>query len=192
MKTVAIVGVGALGSHVAMLLRNEAVLKVIDDDRVEQKNVLAQFHGKTGVGKSKTSSLSGTMQLLWGSRLSCVPHRLTSENDDQLLGSPRPDLIVDCLDNGASRRIVQGFARRSGVPCLHGALAPGGQFGRAVWDSEFTVDDEAGLGAATCEGGEHLPFIALVSSYVALAAQRFLRDGIKRGFSVYETGAKAL
>ena len=45
MKTVVIVGVGALGSHVALLGRNWGVqLKLVDFDRIEQKNTQAQFH----------------------------------------------------------------------------------------------------------------------------------------------------
>jgi predicted ThiF/HesA family dinucleotide-utilizing enzyme len=190
MKNVTIVGAGALGSHVAMLLRNEASLKVVDFDRVEQKNTLSQFHGKPGVGKPKVQALAQAIQLLWGHRVGTVPHRLTNENDDQLLSGS--DLVIDCLDNGASRRVVQGFARRSHTPCLHGALAPGGTLGRAVWDEQFVVDDEPGHGAATCEGGEHLPFIALVAGYVAYAAQSFLTRGIRRGFHIFPGGATAL
>lgn len=190
MKNVTIVGAGALGSHVAMLLRNEADLKVVDFDRVEQKNTLSQFHGKPGVGKLKVQALAQTMQLLWGLRVGTVPHKLNTENDDQLLyGS---ELIIDCLDNGTARRIVQGFARRSHTPCLHGALAPGGQLGRSVWDEQFVADDEIGQGAATCEGGEHLPFVALVASYVAYSAQGFLTGGIRRGFHVFPAGATAI
>lgn len=186
-KKVTVVGAGALGSHVAMLLRNEAALKAVDFDRVEQKNVLSQFHGKPSVGKLKVAGLQQTMQLLWGQRIDTVPHRLTGDNAEQVLSGA--DLLVDCLDNGASRRLVQAYARRHSTPCLHGALAPGGSFGRVIWDEDFAVDDEPGEGAATCEGGEHLPFIALLSGYVALAAQRFLQKGIRRGFSVHETNA---
>ena len=163
MKTVVIVGVGALGSHVVQLLRSvEATVKVIDFDRVEQKNVLSQFHGKPHVGKGKVQSLAQTMQFLFGSKIATIPHKLTPENDDQLLSGA--DLIIDCLDNGEARRIVQGFARRYHTPCLHGALAADGGFGRVVWDEHFRIDDEAGAGVATCEGGEHLPFIAITSA----------------------------
>ena len=48
-KAVIVVGVGALGSHVVQLLRNaDATIRVIDFDKVEQKNVASQFHGKPG------------------------------------------------------------------------------------------------------------------------------------------------
>jgi molybdopterin/thiamine biosynthesis adenylyltransferase len=181
-RKVVIVGVGALGSHVLQFSRGLGVtFLLVDFDRVEQKNVTSQFHGKPGVGKNKVQALQQTMQLLWGLKVGVVPHKLTSENDDQLLSGS--DLLVDCLDNGPSRRLVQGFARRTHTPCLHGALAANGVFGRVVWDEDFVIDD-ADEGAATCEDGAHLPFIVMVSSCIARSVQEFLDTGKKVGFQV--------
>lgn len=187
MKTIVIVGVGALGSHVVQFLRNEAALRIVDFDRVEQKNVLSQFHGKPNVGKSKIQSVQGTMQLLFGLKVDGVPHKLVADNASQVLG--KADLVIDCLDNGASRRVVQGFAREMKVPCLHGALAADGSFGRAIWDEVFVIDDESGAGAATCEDGGQLPFIALTAACIAKSAQEFLQKGTKVGFSIHAGGA---
>jgi len=189
MKKVIIVGVGALGSHVAMLLRGEAELRLIDFDRVEMKNTASQFHAKTAVGKNKTMALAQTFQFLWSTKVETRPTKLTEDNATQLLGGG--DLIVDCLDNAEARRVVQSFARAQCIPCLHGGLAADGALGRSVWDEHF-VADEAVEGAATCEGGEHLPFIAIAAGYIARSAQLYLRTGRKRGFQVYDTGATAL
>jgi molybdopterin/thiamine biosynthesis adenylyltransferase len=187
-ETVTVVGVGALGSHVVQFLRNtSATVKVIDFDRVEQKNTQSQFHSKPSVGKSKVQALQQTVQFLWGLKLGTIPHKLTSENDTQLLSGA--SLVIDTLDNGEARRIVQNFVRKTKTPCLHGALAANGEFGRVVWDENFVIDDESGQGAATCEDGEHLPFIAIVSAYLAHAAQEFLVRGRKLGFHVHPTGA---
>jgi len=188
MKTIVIVGVGALGSHAALLLRNVGKLKVIDFDRVEQKNVLSQFHGKPGVGKNKVQALQQTMNFLFGLKVDGVPHKLVADNAKELLGGA--DLVLDCLDNGAARRVCQNFVRAASVPCLHGALAAAdGSFGRVVWDEGFVIDDETGVGAATCEDGAQLPFIAIVSSYLARAAQEYLVAGKKIGFSIHAGGA---
>jgi molybdopterin/thiamine biosynthesis adenylyltransferase len=187
MKTVTIVGVGALGSHVAQFLRSTGVnLKVIDFDRVEQKNVLSQFHGKPSVGKAKVESLKQAMNFFFGTKIETIPHKLTSDNEKQLLSGA--DLIVDCLDNGAARRLVQAFARRTNTPCIHGGLAADGTFGLVRWDHDFTIDDEPGAGAATCENGEHLPFIALTSAYLARAVQEFFLKGRKIGYNVAPYG----
>jgi len=183
MKTVTIVGVGALGSHVAQFLRSAGVnLKVIDFDHVERKNTLSQFHGKMAVGKAKVMAVKQTMDFLWGVKIETIPHKLTSDNENQLLSGA--DLIVDCLDNGAARRLVQAFARRTSTPCIHGGLAADGTFGLIRWDHDFVIDDEPGAGAATCEDGEHLPFIAITSAYLARAIQEFFSKGRKIGYNV--------
>lgn len=186
MTTITIVGVGALGSHVAMLLRNEGDLRVIDFDRVEQKNLLAQMHTKGSVGKNKAAAFAQLMQFGWSIKVIGIPHKLTGDNDDQLLSGS--SLIIDCLDNGAGRRIVQNFARRSHTPCLHGALAADGSFGQVRWDDGFVIDDSA-AGAATCEGGEHLPFIVETAAFIARAAQVFLASAKQLSFTVLPAGA---
>jgi molybdopterin/thiamine biosynthesis adenylyltransferase len=187
-KTLTVVGVGALGSHVVQALRNaDATLKVIDFDRVEQRNVASQFHGKPNVGKAKVASLQQTMNFLFGRKVETIPHKLTSDNDDQLLS--KADLLIDCLDNGAARKLVQGFARRSHTPCLHGALDANGSFGRVVWDENFVIDEEGAAGAATCEDGVHLPFITVVAANIAYAAQQFFKDGRRIGFEISPGGA---
>lgn len=199
MKTITIVGVGALGSHVAQFLRNEAQLRIIDFDRVEQKNTLAQFYGKQGVSSLKVQGLAKTLQFLWGTKVDTISNKLDETNVDIMLS--KTDLVIDCLDNGVGRRILQKWARghiATGArgetiigargSLLHGALAADGGFGRVTWDEQFVIDDEAGAGAATCEGGEHLPFIAIVSANIARAAQIFLKTGHKVGFAISPTG----
>lgn len=181
-KLVTVVGVGALGSHVVQFLRNEAQLRVIDFDRVEAKNTLAQFHGKPGNGKLKVAALQGTMQFMWGVKINTNSNKLVDSNVTALL--QHSDLVIDCLDNGAARRLVQRYVRETSTPCLHGALAAGGAFGRVIWDEEFIIDDEPTGGAPTCEDGQHLPFIARVSAYLARAAQIWLRHGNQIGFSI--------
>jgi molybdopterin/thiamine biosynthesis adenylyltransferase len=184
-KTVTIVGVGALGSHVVQFLRNEAQLRVIDFDRVEAKNMLSQFHGKPGGGKLKVEALKGVMQFLWGMQIETNSNKLVAQNADALLGNS--NLVIDCLDNGASRRLLQNNVRQPHViPCLHGALAADGAFGRVIWDEHFVVDDET-VGAATCEDGAHLPFIVTVASFIARSAQLFLKTGKKQGWSIAPT-----
>jgi len=186
-KRVVIVGVGALGSHVVQFLRScEIKLKVIDFDRVEQKNVLSQFHGKTHVGKSKVQALSQIMNMMWGVKLETVSNKLTADNVEALFKGA--DLIIDCLDNGEGRRVIQRYVRETGVPCLHGALAADGGMGRVVWDEHFRIDDE-GSGGATCEDGEHLPFIGLASAYLARAAQEYLATGKQLNFQAFPVSA---
>jgi len=189
MKSVVIVGVGALGSHLVMFLRNIKVnLIVVDFDRIEITNLMSQFHVKTNVGKNKASSLHQAMNFLFGVKLATsIGNRLTADNVKTLLGDA--DLVIDAVDNGATRRLIQGFVRKVSIPCLHGALALDGSYGRVAWDETFVVDDEDAAGVATCEDGAHLPFIGIVSSHLARAAQEFLATGRKIGFEIHSAGA---
>lgn len=186
MKTITIVGIGALGSHVTQFLRNvDANLRVIDFDRVEQRNVTSQFHGKPSVGKNKVQSLQQAMSFLFGRKIDGVPHKLVENNAKELLGAS--DLVIDCLDNGAGRRIIQAYVRANKIPCVHGALAADGGFGIVRWDEQFVIDDETGNGK-TCEDGEHLPFIVTSSSYLAWSAQEYLKYDRKIGFNIFPGG----
>lgn len=189
-RYVTIVGVGALGSHLVQFLRSEDIeICVIDFDRVEQKNVHSQFHSKPSVGKLKVNALKQSMQFLYGRKISSNPHRLVPDNVGDLL---KGNLVIDCLDNGESRQLIQDYVREMGTPCLHGALAPDGSFGRVIWDEQFVIDSEVGQGGATCENGEFLPFIAITSAYLARAAQIFLATGKKVGFSISPNGVVAV
>jgi len=188
MRQLTIIGAGALGSHLALLLRNiDAKTIVIDFDRVERKNTLSQFHTRMTLGQNKAQALARSLHGLFGRRLNAVPHRLTQDNAEALIGGSA--LVLDCLDNALSRATVQRTVRDLGAPCIHGGLAADGQFGRAVWDEDFIIDSEPAEAAATCEDGEHLPFIALVAATMAHSAQSFLDAGRRQSFHILPNGA---
>ena len=187
MKKIVVVGIGALGSPAVMLLRNvKATIKVIDFDRVEAKNTQSQFHSKPGVGKPKVLALSGAMDLLFGVKLQTNSNKLVEGNAKELLGGH--DLVIDCLDNAASRRVIQAFVRQENIPCLHAAVDANGGFGRICWDEVFVIDEEDGAGAPTCENGEHLPFLNIVASHLAHAAKEFLSKGTRLGYQISPGG----
>jgi molybdopterin/thiamine biosynthesis adenylyltransferase len=133
------------------------------------------------VGKSKVDSFKQTMNFLFGTKISTISNKLVENNAIQLLGSS--DLVIDCLDNAEARRIVQDFVRKHKIPCLHGGLAADGAFGISIWDENFTID-EGPTGVPTCENGDQLPFIAIVSAYIAKSAQGFLVTGKKFGYMI--------
>jgi molybdopterin/thiamine biosynthesis adenylyltransferase len=189
-KNITLIGAGALGSHLALLTRNlGARLTVIDFDRVERKNTLSQFHTRMGVGRNKAQALAQSLQGLYGVQARAVPHKLTADNVEALLGDAA--LVLDCVDNAPARRVIQKFAQARGLPCLHGALAADGAFGRVIWSEHFKPD-EGQEGQATCEDGQHLPFIVTVAAYMAQSVQRFLEQGQRHSFQVFPGGAQRL
>ena len=185
---IVVAGVGALGSHFIQFSRNlrDARFKIVDFDRVEIKNIQAQFYSRTSTGKTKTEALRQLMDFLFRTPIDGAPARLSSVNVDALIPQDT-GLVVDCLDNGASRRLIQAHVRSHRIPCLHGALAADGEFGRVIWDESFVVDD-APPSAPTCTDGNALPFIALTSAYLAQAAAAFVTNGKKIGFSISPAG----
>lgn len=183
---ITIIGIGALGSHAALFLRNEkSGLKVVDFDRVEQKNTQAQFHSVMSVGKNKATSLQQALQGLFNVKAQSLPYKLTQLNDEiNVAGS---DLVLDCTDNIEARRLISGVCRRLKIPLLHGALSTSGDFARIIWDEHFVPDAESGDGA-TCEDGAHLPFFAFVASSMAFEAQAFLKTGKKKSWQLTPQG----
>lgn len=183
---VTLIGVGALGSHLLQFGRNWPVtFTVVDFDRVEQRNVMAQFHSRMGVGRNKATAVQQALQGLFGLRVKAVPHRLGEDNVSTLLASA--DLVLDCVDNLPTRVVIQDHVRASGQPCLHGALAADGSYARLMWDEHFVADGAAD-GAVTCEDGEHLPFVALVAARMASVVQAFLQDGRRQSLHVHPGG----
>jgi hypothetical protein len=180
-------GVGALGSTAAMLCRNlDATLVFIDFDRVESKNLAAQAYVKPSIGKNKAEALKLQLSNFHGIKAESFGVRLASENIETLLANA--DLIVDCFDNQKSRLLVSDWCRAKQKPLVHAALAADGSFGLVRWDSRFVADPEDHEGQATCEGGEHLPLIGLLTATLARAIQDFVKSADQRDFMVSLSG----
>ncbi|MEM6990244.1 MAG: ThiF family adenylyltransferase [Myxococcota bacterium] len=182
-------GVGALGSTAAVACRNlDATLRLIDFDRVESKNLLAQAFVKQSVGKNKATALKLQLQNFFGVKVEAFGVRVAEANAAELLGEA--DLIVDCFDNAASRAVLSTYVRANDKACVHAALSADGTYGMVRWDEDFTPDAEDEEGQATCEGGEHLPFIGIVAATLARTIQEFVADGTKRDSMISLSGVQ--
>ena len=182
-------GVGALGSLTALLCRNlDAALVFVDFDRVESKNLLSQAFVKQSVGKNKAEALKLQLWNFHGIKAEAFGVRLSEDNADALLSSA--DLIVDGFDNAKSRRLLSDYARKHEKALVHGAISADGTFGIVRWDERFTADEEDEEGQATCEGGEHLPLIGLVTATLARSVQDFVRTGDRHDYMVSLSGVQ--
>jgi len=180
-------GAGALGSHAILLCRNlEAELRVIDFDRVESKNLAAQWYVKQSVGKHKAEAVRLQLANFYGVKAEGIVVRLGPTNAAQLLAGC--ELAVDCFDNADSRQVLAAAARASGIPLVHGALAGDGTFGLVRWDERFVADREDAPGQPTCEGGQHLPIIGLTAATLARAIAGFVGSGAQRDYAVSLSG----
>jgi len=182
-----ICGVGALGSTAVHYLRNvDAELRLIDFDRVEAKNLAAQWFVKQSVGKNKAEAIRLQLANFYGAKAEAMGVRFGANNAEQLLAGAT--LAVDCFDNADSRIALSTAARAAQLPLVHAALAADGTFGMVRWDERFTPDREDVEGQATCEGGEHLPMIGLVGATLARTIQDFVRSGDRRDYLISLSG----
>lgn len=187
-KRIAICGVGALGSTCVQFVRNvDAELRLIDFDRVESKNLSAQWFVKQSVGKNKAEAIRLQLANFYGGKAEAMGVRLAATNARELLAGC--DLAVDCFDNADSRILLSEAARAAEIPLLHGAIAADGTVGLVRWDERFTADREDEPGQATCEGGEHLPMIGLVGATLARSIQDFMKSGDRHDYLVTLTGS---
>jgi molybdopterin/thiamine biosynthesis adenylyltransferase len=188
---VVICGVGALGSTAAVLCRSlEVELRLVDFDRVESKNLGAQAFVKQSLGRNKAEACKLQLLNFWGVKAEALSVRLGAENVAAICAGA--DLAVDCFDNRASREVLSAHARAVGLPLVHAALSADGSFGMVRWDERFTADAEDHAGQATCEGGEHLPFIGVVGAALARTIQDFVRHGRRRDSMVSLSGVTIL
>lgn len=180
-------GVGALGSTAVQYCRNlDAELRLVDFDRVESKNLAAQWFVKQSAGKNKAEAIRLQLANFYGVKAEAMGVRLAANNAAQLLGGCA--LAVDCFDNADSRLVLAEAARGAGVPLVHAALAADGTFGLVRWDERFAPDREDIAGQATCEGGEHLPMIGLVGATLARAIQDFVRSSERNDYMISLSG----
>jgi molybdopterin/thiamine biosynthesis adenylyltransferase len=118
--------------------------------------------------------------------------RVDENNVATLCGSA--DLVVDAFDNAKSRRLLSAWAKSASKPLVHAAVSADGTFGLVRWDERFVADEEPSAGdpgapdAATCEGGEHLPLIAVVASTLARTVQDFVAHGRRRDAMISLSG----
>ncbi|MEP6862449.1 MAG: ThiF family adenylyltransferase [Deltaproteobacteria bacterium] len=184
---IVICGVGALGSTAVQYLRNvEAELRLVDFDRVESKNLAAQWFVKQSLGKNKAEAIRLQLANFYGAKAEAMGVRLAATNAAQLLADCA--LAVDCFDNADSRLALSSAAKAATVPLVHAALAADGTFGLVRWDERFTPDREDAAGQATCEGGEHLPMIGLVGATLARTIQDFVRKDRRHDYMINLSG----
>ena len=182
-----ICGVGALGSTAVQYCRNlDAELRLVDFDRVEAKNLAAQWFVKQLLGKNKAEAVRLQLANFYGAKAEAMGVRLAATNAAQLLADCA--LAVDCFDNAESRLALAAAAKTANVPLVHAALAADGSFGLVRWDERFTPDREDREGQPTCEGGEHLPMIGLVAATLSRSLQDFVRNGARHDYMISLSG----
>lgn len=122
---VAVVGVGGLGSPIAIYLAAVGIGKIIliDSQVPELSNLNRQvLHWEPDLGKRyKVESAKEKLEKL-NSTIKIIPikEKLNKDNIEQILNGV--DIVVDALDNFSTRYILNEFCVKKGIPLIHGAV----------------------------------------------------------------------
>jgi molybdopterin-synthase adenylyltransferase len=137
---VTICGAGALGGNVTENLARAGFgkLKVIDRDRIEERNLSTQPYYRSDVGAFKAKILANQVYRAIGTTVEPETKELTFANAAHLLKNS--ELILDTFDNSTSRQIVKDYAGQSGIPCLHAGLAA--DYAEVIWNADYRVPSD--------------------------------------------------
>lgn len=125
--TVTIIGLGGLGSPVALYLAAAGVGKLIlvDGDVVEMSNLQRQIIYKSNhIGQSKVDS---TRKSLFGLNslveVQTIPQMVNDKNIDEIVAAAQ--VVVDCTDNYEARYIISQACVTHHKPLISGAAIGG-------------------------------------------------------------------
>ncbi len=178
-KTVLIVGLGGLGSPVAMYLAAAGIghLVLIDFDKVDLSNLQRQII-HTEIGQYKVNSAQNTLQKINPNIKITIYNQQIDEIFLQTLIN-NIDVIVDCSDNFATRFIINSICVRNNIPLVSGAALR--------WNGQVAVFlpknspcyrclyDDAEEQATTCsEAGILAPIVGIIGSIQAIEVIKIL------------------
>lgn len=121
---VLIVGVGGLGSPIALYLAAAGVgtLGLVDGDTVSISNLQRQvLYTETEIGESKTICAERRLKALNSDVcIETYPYMLTADNAEEII--EKYDIVVDGTDNFAVRFLISDTCHRLSIPYVYGAI----------------------------------------------------------------------
>jgi molybdopterin/thiamine biosynthesis adenylyltransferase len=177
-QPVTVCGAGALGANVAESLARTgfARLRVVDRDRVEERNLSTQPYQRDDVGAQKAKILANTLYRALGVRVDAHAVELNDRNAGKLLEG----LVLDAFDNSASRRAVKEACEGMGLACLHAGLADG--YGEVIWNEQYRVPSAAR--DDVCDYPLARNLVMLTASVACEALVRYVAAGARESYSI--------
>ncbi len=183
-KRIIILGCGALGSNLvsslAIDLRKEVAITVLDYDKVEPRNYQAgtQWYKKDQNGKSKAQMLALNAYYWLNTEVSTIEDVFGNHNAELLKNY---DLVVDCFDNYDARKVVYDFCKEHKISCLHIGFSPNKTF-EISWNQHYTPPSDNLKGFDICELAGASAFIKMVSSLGSLVIEEYVSSGVQKEF----------
>ncbi|RKT42924.1 HesA/MoeB/ThiF family protein [Thiocapsa rosea] len=181
-SSVLVVGLGGLGSPVAMYLAAAGIGRLVlaDFDAVDLSNLQRQIiHTTAQIGRPKAESARVALDALNpGVDLVTVKRSLVEETLPDIVAEV--DLVLDCCDNFATRFAVNAACVAAGVPLVSGAAIrlegqvtafsgqPGGPCYECLYPRDASIDE-------TCStNGVLAPVVGIIGSIQATEAIKIL------------------
>ena len=187
-KRVAIIGLGGLGSPVALYLASAGIgeLTLIDFDQVELSNLQRQLiHNEQRIGFNKAISAKQSIELLNKKiQTNTITHKLNDQELAEIIINH--DLLLDCTDNFASRYQLNRLCYKHSTPLVSGAaIRWEGQIStydfrkknQACYQCLFPIKSNSSNSTETCsQNGVVAPLLGIIGSMQALEAIKCLLD----------------
>jgi adenylyltransferase/sulfurtransferase len=122
--SVLIVGVGGLGSPVALYLAAAGVgtMHLVDADVVSLSNLGRQvLYNTLHLGLPKVTVAQQVLQAL-NPDVHVVPHHKFLDQENALALVEKADVVIDCSDNFATRYLLHDVCMQAGKPLVYGAI----------------------------------------------------------------------
>lgn len=177
---VTICGAGALGGNITESLARSGfgLLKVIDFDRIEERNLSTQPFQKSDIGAFKAQMMSNILYRAVGAKIDGVIKKLEENNVHKLLRGS--DLVIDVFDNSVSRQIVKDYCIDKKMPCLHVGLA--GDYAEVIWNELYRVP--SATNDDVCDYPLARNLVTLATSVACEVIVGFAAKGLKDSYTI--------
>jgi molybdopterin/thiamine biosynthesis adenylyltransferase len=178
-KTVAIIGVGGLGTTAANLLARQGVQLILaDGDIVEPTNIERQtLFNKEDIGRPKVHIARDKLKAF--TPIQVIFESINENNIERL---KHADIILDCTDSIETRLIIDDFSKEHSIPWVYSA-------GVKTIGALYFVDPsntkratfrdfaEGKEGESACEVGVLNSTVSTIASLSVNMVVRYLSDG---------------
>ena len=177
---VTVCGAGALGANIVESLARQgfAGLRVLDRDRVEERNLSTQPYMRAEVGALKARMLGNMIYRALGVEVDARTDELTTANVGKLLKDSA--LVIDAFDNSAARQAVRDYCAGASVPCLHAGLA--GDYAEVIWNEIYRVPSAAQ--DDVCDYPLARNLVLLTVAVVCEVVVAFVATGVRQSFTL--------
>ncbi|MFK5985751.1 MAG: molybdopterin-synthase adenylyltransferase MoeB [Pseudomonadota bacterium] len=182
---VLIIGLGGLGSPVAMYLAASGVghLVLCDDDQVDLTNLQRQIiHTTERIGEDKVSSAKQALQQLNPEiNITTINHRLDEQQLSEEISAA--DVVIDGSDNFRTRFLINKISVKTATPLVSGAaIKTEGQI--SVFNQKpdspcyscLYKDDGSEMDSSCSANGILAPVVGMIGTIQALEALKIIAE----------------